>query len=577
MPFKSEKQRKYLWANEPEIARDWTETYGSKIKKADGGIMKNIKGHDHMLAYITPGEAKSLEDMGGQKTMTPEGIPAYPPQGQSAQHGGKESSTTSSSGSTSGGGGHHSGGDHRRPTTYSKPKTKPTPPKGGYGQSNKNLDRGWGTTLDNFTKNQIDSFVRRNKAKNINQAIHGFNFKTPLAAILSGLNTDDETDSYDVDSIREIASRFGGNLDTGQVAGLAGLRRDFEFEDKFTDPTTKDMRDFYNLDPPPTTGGEGQPYIYPPYGMASAPGETESPGSSDLDDYLAGLGGDYLVPLDYVQNRTRAAYGGIMDTYTGRRKYGLGSVFKKIASIPKKAVKAVKKIASSPIGKLAMMYAAGTYLGGTQAMGGSGQLSFAQRLKDPKLLGNLVKPQGWSWPGSTDTGTNLLTKGLGWIKENPYPAILGGSALTGLMTAKMPVEELDDADAEYDAEKLAFDEYLASLGVDNYRVPTQYRLAEGGRIGAEEGGLMDLGGLEKDYRETGGFVEIGGREKADDVPARLSRNEFVMTADAVRGAGNGDIDKGAAIMEDTMKTLETKGKKGAQDMFAVSERLSEVV
>ena len=37
MPFKSEKQRKYLWANEPEIARDWTETYGSKVKKADGG------------------------------------------------------------------------------------------------------------------------------------------------------------------------------------------------------------------------------------------------------------------------------------------------------------------------------------------------------------------------------------------------------------------------------------------------------------------------------------------------------------------------------------------------------------
>ena len=40
MPFKSEKQRRYLWANEPEIARDWTETYGSKIQKADGGIMR---------------------------------------------------------------------------------------------------------------------------------------------------------------------------------------------------------------------------------------------------------------------------------------------------------------------------------------------------------------------------------------------------------------------------------------------------------------------------------------------------------------------------------------------------------
>jgi len=40
MPFKSEKQRRYLWANEPEIARDWTDTYGSKIHAADGGIMR---------------------------------------------------------------------------------------------------------------------------------------------------------------------------------------------------------------------------------------------------------------------------------------------------------------------------------------------------------------------------------------------------------------------------------------------------------------------------------------------------------------------------------------------------------
>ena len=38
MPFKSEKQRRYLWANEPEIAKDWTDTYGSRIKKSDGGI-----------------------------------------------------------------------------------------------------------------------------------------------------------------------------------------------------------------------------------------------------------------------------------------------------------------------------------------------------------------------------------------------------------------------------------------------------------------------------------------------------------------------------------------------------------
>ena len=147
------------------------------------------------------------------------------------------------------------------------------------------------------------------------------------------------------------------------------------------------------------------------------------------------------------------------------------------------------------------------------------------------------------------------------------------------------------------------------------------------RPGKKEGGIMDLGGMEKDYRNTGGFVDLGAEEKADDVPARLSVNEFVMTADAVRGAGDGDIDKGAERMEDMMKTLEQKGQqenmkmagpdwyikriehlmflgydydeaaeiafdsnryyeivgdpmarnKGASDMFEVSERLSEVV
>ena len=61
--------------------------------------------------------------------------------------------------------------------------------------------------------------------------------------------------------------------------------------------------------------------------------------------------------------------------------------------------------------------------------------------------------------------------------------------------------------------------------------------AQGGRIGAQEGGLMNLGGMEKDYRQEGGFVPIGGEERADDVPARLSKNEFVFTADAVRSAG----------------------------------------
>ena len=73
-----------------------------------------------------------------------------------------------------------------------------------------------------------------------------------------------------------------------------------------------------------------------------------------------------------------------------------------------------------------------------------------------------------------------------------------------------------------------------------------------------QGGLMNLKGMEKDYRQTGGFVPIGKKEKADDVPARLSKNEFVMTADAVRAAGGGNINKGAQRMYNTMKQLEGK-------------------
>ena len=100
-------------------------------------------------------------------------------------------------------------------------------------------------------------------------------------------------------------------------------------------------------------------------------------------------------------------------------------------------------------------------------------------------------------------------------------------------------------------------------------------MGEAAMIGMAEGGIMNLGGMEKDYRNTGGFVDIGEEEKLDDVPARLSVNEFVFTADAVRGAGDGDVDEGARRLQGIMKELEKRGQQG-QDMIDVSERLSEV-
>ena len=83
---------------------------------------------------------------------------------------------------------------------------------------------------------------------------------------------------------------------------------------------------------------------------------------------------------------------------------------------------------------------------------------------------------------------------------------------------------------------------------------------------AAEGGVADLpkvrmleGGMpEIDYRESGGFVPVGKKEKADDVPAMLSKNEFVMTADAVRGMGDGNVEKGAQKMYDQMRELESR-------------------
>ena len=106
-------------------------------------------------------------------------------------------------------------------------------------------------------------------------------------------------------------------------------------------------------------------------------------------------------------------------------------------------------------------------------------------------------------------------------------------------------------------------------------------LVKGGRVAAQEGGLMNLGGMEKDYRQEGGFVPLGGEEKADDVPARLSKNEYVFTADAVRAAGGGDIDAGAEVMENVMNNLEaggevseeSQGLEGARGMFANAQQL----
>ena len=97
-------------------------------------------------------------------------------------------------------------------------------------------------------------------------------------------------------------------------------------------------------------------------------------------------------------------------------------------------------------------------------------------------------------------------------------------------------------------------------------------MARGGDTAEENAmqasGIMNLplnqnpaGVTELDLRETGGFIPpVGVKEKADDIPAMLSNNEFVFTADAVRGMGDGDVNRGAQRMYAMMKKLEDGGR-----------------
>ena len=81
--------------------------------------------------------------------------------------------------------------------------------------------------------------------------------------------------------------------------------------------------------------------------------------------------------------------------------------------------------------------------------------------------------------------------------------------------------------------------------------------ANGGIMGYNMGGSVLPNGVEMDYR-GGGFIPMGSKERADDVPARVSKNEFVMTADAVRAAGGGSVNKGAKKMYELMNNLEAR-------------------
>ena len=250
----------------------------------------------------------------------------------------------------------------------------------------------------------------------------------------------------------------------------------------------------------------------------------------------------------------------------------------------KKAVRGVKKLAKSPIGKAALLGIGGGLMG----IGPFKGLATAKGLGFKNFM--LNKVLGTPLGDITGTRTGGL---LGLIKDNPMSSIFLASLAAGAMTPKE--DKGNDALAAYYAQnQLQPSQSVRGMGSEFDFYGNQF-VADGGRIGYQEGSkepvakktlpLIDMDGMEKDYRETGGFVEMGRMEKADDVPARLSKNEFVFTADAVRNAGDGDIDKGAEVMYNMMKNLEaggevseeSQGLEGAREMFKTSQRLEEVL
>ena len=161
-----------------------------------------------------------------------------------------------------------------------------------------------------------------------------------------------------------------------------------------------------------------------------------------------------------------------------------------------------------------------------------------------------------------ETGLQLAVKDAGLAANVPRLATATGIGLApGAMSyidTKTEEAEREEAEAaERSAEALAARGALTDFFFNLSDPMNRFRDF---RIFASDGGIASLSnGVPKDMQvdgRNGTFIPMGVKEKADDVPAMLSKNEFVMTADAVRAMGDGDVNKGAQRMYDLMNSLE---------------------
>lgn len=263
-----------------------------------------------------------------------------------------------------------------------------------------------------------------------------------------------------------------------------------------------------------------------------------------------------------------------------RQKFGLGGIGK----VFKKAKKAVSKVFKSPIGKAALIGGLG-FLGSKTAVGGDLFTKFKNldNIQKMLLLGGTaatLSPFAMKDEEEEETlpkvaNTDPAFQNLINYYGGPTRFAAQGGDIDEAPMKDMPRQEMasygyNDAmsdtyqmflqmkEKDLIPPEMKFDEFLQEVVPEmSKRQGTERTMAAGGGMMNPNDEMLNLGGNEMDLR-GGGFVPLGEYEKKDDVPARLSKNEFVFTADAVRAAGGGSVDRGADLMYKTMKNLENK-------------------
>ena len=204
---------------------------------------------------------------------------------------------------------------------------------------------------------------------------------------------------------------------------------------------------------------------------------------------------------------------------------------------------------------------------------------FNKQAADPTFTRPNMRDIAGDKPSLISTARDVIRAGIKKLPDGLVAQLTAGgitagaSLLASYFQGEFEEQQPGETTAEYLERRKEYVGQQMRVYMDNYYAndPEYMKLDEAGkdalvaRYNLNKGGMPTgimrtnkAGVKERDYRDKGGFVPVGIKEKADDVPAMLSKNEFVFTADAVRGAGGGSIEKGAQKMYDTMKRLEKR-------------------